>query len=126
MCPLQIIPQPPAISPSIGSAIIPQITSPGSGWIPPIFLPKIRPDLPTPAVGRRKKSLSIGGYSTSFAGYAGKVKGSKATPTRFGKFTGFEIRPLGKKGKVVFEIGKQKKKRKVKKIKSKKKTKKKK
>ena len=68
--------------------------------------PFIKPSIGKPKVGRKLKVTKIGGYSTSYAGYVGKIKGPEVKPGKLG-FTGMEIRPLSKKGKVVFKMKKK-------------------
>ena len=69
--------------------------------IPPIAFPII-PSFGYPKVGKNIRAGKQEGYITSFAGWAGGIRGAKAKPGKFG-FTGFEIRPLTLKGKVMFE-----------------------
>jgi len=76
-----------------------------------IGLPKLpRPslNLKTPKGGKRIGGDAFRGFSTSFAGWATKTKGTKRTNI-FGKnvLTGMEIRGLSKKGDVIFKIDKK-------------------
>lgn len=49
---------------------------------------------------KSKDTFGLSQYSTSYAGWAWGIRGAKAT----GKLTGFEIRPLSKKGAIVKEL----------------------
>jgi len=81
--------------------------------IPPFFFkPKL--DIGKAPTGKRKGGVSIFGKSTSYAGLKLGIKG-KMKPTMGKYYTGFEIRPLSKRGEIIFEIGKKKVKKKVKK-----------
>jgi len=79
--------------------------------VPIIPIPKFpRFNLKTPAKSKSVGGKSIFGKSTSFAGLALGVKGTKKTIIG-GKevLTGMEIRGLGKKGQIIFETNKKKK-----------------
>ena len=83
--------------------------------IPPFgFLAKPSLKLNTSLNLKKFSSKSILGYSTSFAGWSLGIKGKRKTPSKLG-FTGFEIRPLSERGKIVFEVKKNNKTKKKKK-----------
>lgn len=115
---------------ALGQPQVPKVRTTTSFFYPGIVTPKVSPKpprigtpspyipfipfgLPKPSLnfkfspgGKRVGGSPLSGYSTSFTGYTLGIKGSK--PKLFaGKYlTGFEVRPLSKKGKIVFEVNK--------------------
>jgi len=120
--PLQI--QPPRIKeltaqvPKLTSKLVPTIPTFATPGIPGFSIPSIPlfPAFPIPSFGGFRGGTSIGkvktkpisGYISSFTAWSRGIKGAVKTPTikLGGKkyYTGFEIRPLSKKGKIVVDI----------------------